>query len=146
LLHLLITNRHPFASDTSTPTQLIRAVLTDDASLPSESVGSSSSKRWVSGDLDAVIAKAMQREPEKRYATAAELACDLRCFLSHRPVHARSHSWIERAAMLTRRQSAWAPLILLGLLLIVAITVGGIIWSHSRVATINLAPPAHSSH
>ena len=109
LLHLLMTNRHPFASETSTPTQIIRAVLTDDASLASESLAASSSKRWVSGDLDAVIAKAMQREPENRYATAALLAADIRRFLSHRPVHARSHSWIERAAMFMRRLKLTLP-------------------------------------
>jgi eukaryotic-like serine/threonine-protein kinase len=142
LLHLLMTDRHPFASETSTHTQLIRAVLTDDASLASESVAASSSKRWVSGDLDAVIAKAMQREPENRYATAAELSADIRRFLSQRPVHARSHSWIQRAAMLTRRHRAWAPLILMSLLL--AVTMGGIIWTHSRDAKSTWAPPARS--
>jgi serine/threonine protein kinase len=144
LLHLLMTNRHPFASETSTPTQVIRAVLTDDASPASESVAVSSSKRWVSGDLDAVIAKAMQREPENRYNTAAELAADIRRFLSLRPVHARSHSWIQRAAMLTRRHRAWAPLIFLSLLLTVAITLGGIILTHSRDAKSTWAPPARS--
>jgi TolB-like protein len=46
--------------------------------------------------------------------------------------------------MLTRRHRAWAPLIFSGLLLTVTITVGGIIWSHSRDATITLAPPARS--
>jgi serine/threonine protein kinase len=104
LLHMLITNRHPFVPDTSTHTQLIRAVLTEDAGLASESILSSSSKRWVRGDLDAVIAKAIQREPENRYATAAELGADIQRFLAHRPVRARRHTWIQRAAMFARRR------------------------------------------
>jgi len=143
LLHLLITDRHPFASDTSTPTQVIRAVLTDDASLASESIAAASSKRWVRGDLDADIAKTIQREPENRYATAAELAADIRRFLSYRPVHARSHNWIQRAAMVTRRHPAWGPLILLSLALTVTIIAGDIIWTHSK-DTKSFVPPARS--
>jgi serine/threonine protein kinase len=103
MLHLLIANRHPFASDTSTHTELIQAVLTDDARPASESLASSRAKRWAQGDLDAVIAKAIQREPENRYAAAGELAADIRRFRSQRPVQARSHTWIQRAAMFARR-------------------------------------------
>jgi eukaryotic-like serine/threonine-protein kinase len=109
LLHLLIAGRHPFAAETATRIQLIRAVLTDDARVPSESIEASPSKRWVSGDLDAVIAKAMQREPEDRYPTAAALSVDIHRFLSHRPVHARSHTWIRRAAMFLRRRFESPP-------------------------------------
>lgn len=104
LLHMLITNRHPFAADTSTQTQFIRAVLTEDPDLASESILSSPSKRWVRGDLDAVIAKAIQREPENRYATAAEFGADIRRFLAHRPVRARPHTWIQRTVMFARRR------------------------------------------
>jgi serine/threonine protein kinase len=118
LLHLLIANRHPFASATSTHTQLIQAVLIDDARPASESLASSPAKRWVQGDLDAVIAKAIQREPENRYATAGELAADIRRFRSQRPVQARSHTWIQRAAMFARRlwgetMHRWLGLILI---------------------------------
>jgi eukaryotic-like serine/threonine-protein kinase len=103
MLHLLIANRHPFASDTSTHTQLIQAVLAADARPASESLAPSRAKRWAQGDLDAVIAKAIQREPENRYAAAGELAADIRRFRSQRPVQARPHAWIQRAAMFARR-------------------------------------------
>ncbi|HEY0801074.1 MAG TPA: serine/threonine-protein kinase, partial [Steroidobacteraceae bacterium] len=144
LLHLLITNQHPFGSETSTHTQLIRAVLTDDAHLASETVASPASRRWMRGDLDAVIAKAIQREPEDRYATAAELAADIRRFLSHRPVHARAQTWMQRAAMYARRHGAAGPLILLSTLLAAAIAGGGIIWTHSGGMKSMPLPPAHS--
>src|SRR5262249_12094450 len=42
------------------------------------------------GDLDAIIARALRREPEQRYATATELAADLRRFLGNSPVEART--------------------------------------------------------
>jgi eukaryotic-like serine/threonine-protein kinase len=102
LLHMLLANRHPFAADTNS--QFIRAVLTEDAGLASEAIASSSAKRWMKGDLDAVIVKAIQREPENRYATAGELGADIRRFLTHRPVRARPHTWIEHVAMLVRRR------------------------------------------
>jgi eukaryotic-like serine/threonine-protein kinase len=102
LLHVLIADRHPFAADTSK--ELIRAVLTEDPGLTSESVLSASSKIWLKGDLDAVIAKAIKREPENRYFTAGELAADIRRFLSHLPVHARRHTLMERASLFVRRR------------------------------------------
>jgi eukaryotic-like serine/threonine-protein kinase len=108
LLHVLITERHPYAPSSSTHTQLIRAVLAEDATLASELLETASSKRWVRGDLDAVIVKAIQREPAHRYATAAELATDIRRFLSHRPVRAQPHTVMQRARMFGRRiGSAW---------------------------------------
>lgn len=106
LLHVLITGLHPYAPNFSTPTQLIRAVLTDDADLASESIEPGSTKRWVRGDLDAVIAKAMQRDPAHRYPSATELAADVRRFLRSRPVLAKRHTLAERILMFTRRQRA----------------------------------------
>src|SRR5262249_23658826 len=39
--------------------------------------------------LETVVLKAMAREPERRYATAHEMADDLKRFLEHRPVRAK---------------------------------------------------------
>jgi tetratricopeptide (TPR) repeat protein len=47
--------------------------------------------------LETVVLKAMAREPEGRYATALELAADLRRFLEGRPVLASRPGWRERA-------------------------------------------------
>ena len=40
-------------------------------------------------DLETIVMKAMAKEPERRYATAREMADDLRRFLDDRPIHAR---------------------------------------------------------
>jgi tetratricopeptide (TPR) repeat protein len=48
-------------------------------------------------DLETVVLKATAKEPGRRYASAGELAEDLRRFLDDRPVRARRTPWRERA-------------------------------------------------
>jgi eukaryotic-like serine/threonine-protein kinase len=149
MLHMLITGQHPYSAEASTQTKLIRAVLTDDAQPASESIESGISKRWVRGELDAVIAKAIEREPARRYATAAELAADIRRFLSYRPVLAREHSAAQRLFMFVRRNNVWVIPIVAGAVLIAAVVGSSIVWklskSRQQTATAMIAAaPAHS--
>ncbi|MFN8587926.1 MAG: serine/threonine-protein kinase [Candidatus Eisenbacteria bacterium] len=51
----------------------------------------------LAGDLDNIVLKALQAEPARRYASAAELADDLRRHLAGFPVHARPDSFGYRA-------------------------------------------------
>jgi non-specific serine/threonine protein kinase/serine/threonine-protein kinase len=46
--------------------------------------------RALAGDLDAIVALCLRREPRQRYASAAELARDLERHLADRPVRARA--------------------------------------------------------
>jgi serine/threonine protein kinase len=105
VLHVLITGRHPYISNTDSATQMIRATLADDARPASESIQPGASRRWVRGELDAVIAKAIERQPEDRYPAAMQLAADLKRFLACRPVSARQHTLVQRFAMYFRRVS-----------------------------------------
>lgn len=45
--------------------------------------------RRIPADIDAIVLKAMRREPEQRYASVAEFSTDLKNFLGARPVLAR---------------------------------------------------------
>ncbi len=60
--------------------------------------------RWrLKGDLDTIVLKAMHLEPERRYASAAELAEDLRRYLAKEPVTARPDTPLYRFRKFLRR-------------------------------------------
>ncbi|MEO8011332.1 MAG: tetratricopeptide repeat-containing protein kinase family protein, partial [Dokdonella sp.] len=59
--------------------------------------------RVVSGDLDLIVATATQRDPRRRYTTAAAFAEDLRRWLDGRPIAARPDSRRYRMGRFVRR-------------------------------------------
>ena len=62
-------------------------------------------------DLETIVLKALEHSREKRYATAGELAEDLRLFLEERPIHARKINVLERTWRLCKRNKLTATLI-----------------------------------
>lgn len=78
------------------------------------------------GDLDAVLMKALAVEPERRYASAAELAADFERWLQHRPVDARPPTpgyVISRFMRRHRAASAAAGLAVLTLVIATAVSL-----------------------
>ena len=59
--------------------------------------------RQLHGDLDWICMKALERDPARRYASASELADDLRRHLAHEPVLAGRPGVIYRARKFVRR-------------------------------------------
>ena len=57
----------------------------------------------IPADLETIVLKAMAKRAEDRYATARELAEDLRRFLEQKPIRARRPTLLERAAKWSRR-------------------------------------------
>src|SRR5262249_10955309 len=52
--------------------------------------------RAVPAEVDTIVGKAMEKSPADRYATAQELADDLRRFLEDRPIRARRPTVVQR--------------------------------------------------
>jgi tetratricopeptide (TPR) repeat protein len=57
----------------------------------------------LSGDLDAIIAMAMRKEPERRYPSAEALALDVKHHLMGLPVRARHGDWRYHSSKFMRR-------------------------------------------
>ncbi len=74
-------------------------------------------------DLETIILKAVSHDAAQRYASAAAMAEDLRCFLEDRPIHARRVSAIERAVRWCRRNRSLAALTGTTLFLLVMVAV-----------------------
>lgn len=55
------------------------------------------------GDIETIVAKAIEKDRERRYGSAAELAADIRRHLTHQPIDARPASTFYQAAKFTRR-------------------------------------------
>ncbi len=55
------------------------------------------------GDLETVVARLLEKDPDRRYQSAEELAADLRLYLSGKPTRTRPVSRLERARRFTRR-------------------------------------------
>ena len=74
-------------------------------------------------DLETIVVKATATLPQQRYATAGELAADLKAFLEDRPIRARRVTVLGRGWRWCRRNRAIASLsgAALGLLLAVAV-------------------------
>jgi serine/threonine protein kinase len=81
--------------------------------------------------LETVVLKAMAAEPERRYATAQELADDLRRFLEDRPVLAKPPTALDRAAKFARRHRAAVAAALIATLVGLAATAA-VFWFQRR--------------
>ncbi len=95
-LYEIIAGRRPY-EETSTHL-MIQRIQTDDPVPPSRH------NPDVPCDLEVICLKAMERNPERRYATAAEFGDDLEHFLRDEPILARPAGTLTRIIKFVRRR------------------------------------------
>ncbi len=128
LLYELLAGRPPYELLTRAPEELLHVVCHQQPERPSRAAGrggnalssggSSVSPRELAGDLDWIVLNALRKEPARRYASAREMAEDLRRHLRGLPVLARPDTVRYRASKFVRRHRAavaGAALLLLSL-------------------------------
>jgi len=103
LLYELLTGQRPFRRAERSAHGLERAVLEEDPTRPSEAVAREPLRRRLKGDLDTIVLTAMSKEPERRYASAAEMASDVRRHLAGESVRASGPNAVYRARRWVRR-------------------------------------------
>ncbi len=96
LLYRLLLGRPPHDT-TGSPLQALRRILEEDLVRPRQV------DPGLDPNLEAVILKALDRDPGKRYGTAGELGNDLENYLANRPVSARRLTMAYMLAMYLRR-------------------------------------------
>jgi eukaryotic-like serine/threonine-protein kinase len=126
LLYVLMTGRHPASSAAGTPAALIRAILLGDVPRPSD-VAPSQVRRALRGDLDAIMVRALARDPADRYTSVTAFADDIRRALRHEPVSARPDTFGYRGGRFARRNAA-----AVASLMAVALLVAGLTAVHTR--------------
>ena len=102
ILYEMLTGRMPFAGPTAVETILL-VQMADP--LPPRTL-----QPGVPRDLETICLKAMNKLPEQRYASAGDLAADLRRFLERRPILARPTSAMDKLGRWCRRNPVVAGL------------------------------------
>jgi serine/threonine protein kinase/formylglycine-generating enzyme required for sulfatase activity len=143
VLYELVTGLLPFERETSsplTPTGGQHALLAKDPPTPSARLRRSKGRastlaalrgadertlaRQLTGDLDWICMKALERDPARRYASASELAEDLRRHLANEPVLAGRPGALYRARKFVRRNRVSVTVVAL-------LTVGSLVGTYA---------------
>ena len=124
VLYELLAGRRPFALEGKTTSEIARIIAEQIPTRPSTAITQSDTEnddvdpsrarrssterlqRRLKGDLDTIALKALRKEPERRYSSAAELAEDLERHLAGLPVRARPDTAGYRLRKFARRH--WA--------------------------------------
>ena len=127
VLYATLTGRPPFQA--ATPIETLRQVVDQQPVAPRRLNPS------IPRDLETICLKCLEKKPASRYATAAAMAQDLKCYLDGRPISARPVSALERCwRWAWRRPDLSLALLALGVL-ISAVSVAALIQEQRHAQT-----------
>jgi WD40 repeat protein len=120
VLYEMLTGRPPFRG--STDLETLRQVTVEEPTPPHRL------RPDTPRDLEAICLRCLEKDRSRRYAGAAELARDLRCWLAGEPTQARPAGWAGRLRKQVRRHPLAAAL-LLGFVCLTLGLTGLALWS-----------------
>jgi tetratricopeptide (TPR) repeat protein/predicted Ser/Thr protein kinase len=97
ILYELLAGRPPHDLADTTIAAAARIITEDDPPPPSQS------NRSCRGDLDTIVMKALEKEPERRYQSASDLGADVTRFLHDEPIIARPATTMYQLRKFARR-------------------------------------------
>jgi len=126
LLYEILSGQRPYVVRDSSPGAIFAAVCETEIPLASRLAGDASVERLLRGDLDDILLMALRKEPSRRYGSVRELAEDLKCYLTEKPVRARAGEWQYRAGKFLRRHRAGVAAASIGVVLAMGFTAANI--------------------
>ena len=158
VLYELLTGNFPYKFKSSLPNEIERLICTTEPAKPSSSIGRFDEdklnegnkilsneqasavnekdykriKRRLTGDIDNIVLKAMQKDPARRYSTVEQFSEDIRRHLTGLPVIARKNSLRYRSKKFIERHRAGVITSFIFFLVVVAGAIG--ILLQSKVA------------
>ncbi len=100
ILYELIAGRLPYDLTKKMIVEAVRVILVVDPA-PLASID-----RRLAGDVEIIVGKSLEKDKERRYASADDLASDIRRFIRDEPIIARRASAIYQLRKFTRRNRA----------------------------------------
>ena len=119
--YVVFTGGGPYSLRSTRPIEAVQAVLTAEPILASRLPGLPASRaRKLRGDLENILVKAVAKDPNRRYASAQQLADDLESFRRGFPVRARASTVAYRLRRFVGRHRMACLTAFLGLVALVA--------------------------
>ncbi len=133
LLFVLLGGQHPAGSGLRSPADLVRAIVDTDPPLLSHAVAETRTepaealtanatrrastpdclRRVLRGDLDTIVATALKKHANERYASVTALADDVRRYLANEPIRARPDAFVYRGVKFVKRHAAGVAAVVL---------------------------------
>jgi serine/threonine-protein kinase len=114
----LLTGRKPYKLKRGSAAELEEAIAQADVARASEATTDPALRRALRGDLDAILNKALKKDPAQRYPTVDAFAQDITRHLNSEPVSAQPDAFAYRAGKFLRRyrlQAAAGGVVMLSL-------------------------------
>ncbi|HSB55806.1 MAG TPA: serine/threonine-protein kinase, partial [Gemmatimonadales bacterium] len=119
VLYELLTGQRAHRFERHTPAEVERVVCETEPARPSQ-VAPAPRRRELSGDLDTIVLKALEKDPLRRYPSAEALLEDLRRYDGGRPIRARPDSLAYRGRKFIRRHRGGVAVSLVAVVLVCA--------------------------
>ena len=142
LLYILLTGRHPAGNAVESRETLVKAIVATEPTPISKAVTAGDQapdgaaahaahcgttparlRNALRGDLEAIVARALRKDPSERYVSVTAFADDLQRYLRHHPVSARADTLVYRTSRFIRRHAAGVAMATATVLLIGAAIV-----------------------
>lgn len=136
ILYELLTGAPPFRGETTVAT--LKLLIETDPVPPAQS------NPKIPADLQTICLKAIEKEPAKRYSSAAALAEDLRRFLQHEPITARPVGAGGKLWRWCKRKPALAAVGSIALISLLTVAIGSPIVAYNLRQ--RLAEARHSAY